>query len=142
MDIEDELKRIGISIPAELRCLFDEYIEQKGYETRSEAVRDLIRSELNKSHVSKNSESDQVFGTLTMVYDHHISALSDKITDIQHDHHESVLATTHVHIDHDNCLEVVIIKGKAGQIEKIANNIISLKGVKLGKTVMLEKDLP
>lgn len=135
----EELMRVGISLPSDLLEQFDMYIEKHGYTNRSEAVRDLIRRELNKETLSSKKE---VFGTLTMLYDHHQTALSDNIMEIQHNHLKNVMATTHVHIDHDNCLEVVLIRGTSQDIEDISNRILALKGVKLGKVVMVGKDIP
>jgi CopG family nickel-responsive transcriptional regulator len=74
-----------------------------------------------------------VVGTVTLVYDHHVRMLSEKLTDLQHDYHQSILSTLHVHLDHDNCLEVLVVRGKAGVVQKIANALISTKGVKHGR---------
>jgi CopG family nickel-responsive transcriptional regulator len=106
-------------------------ISRKGYTNRSEAFRDLIRDEL----VAKQWESPEsnVVGTVTLVYDHHVRLLNEKLTDMQHDHHRMVLSTLHVHLDHDNCLEVLVVKGKARQVEKLAESLISTKGVKHGR---------
>ena len=74
----------------------------------------------------------EVIGTVTIVYDHHVRLLSEKLTDLQHDHHKSILSTVHVHLDHDNCLEVLLVKGKAKEVQRIADALISTKGVKHG----------
>ena len=126
-----ELSRIGVAIDSELLEKFDELISRKGYTNRSEAFRDLIRDEL----VAKQWESPEsnVVGTVTLVYDHHVRLLNEKLTDMQHDHHRMVLSTLHVHLDHDNCLEVLVVKGKARQVEKLAESLISTKGVKHGR---------
>jgi CopG family nickel-responsive transcriptional regulator len=70
---------------------------------------------------------------VTLVYDHHVRMLNDKLLDLQHDYHESILSTLHVHLDHDNCLEILVVKGKASKIQEIANTLISTKGVKHGR---------
>jgi CopG family nickel-responsive transcriptional regulator len=126
-----ELSRIGVAIDSDLLKKFDQLIEKRGYTNRSEAFRDLIRDEL----VEKTSESPEanVVGTVTLVYDHHVRMLTDKLTDLQHDHHKSILSTVHVHLDHDNCLEVLIVRGKSGTVRKIADALISTKGVKHGR---------
>jgi len=126
-----ELSRIGVAIDSELLEKFDELISRKGYTNRSEAFRDLIRDEL----VAKQWESPEsnVVGTVTLVYDHHVRLLNEKLTDMQYDHHRMVLSTLHVHLDHDNCLEVLVVKGKARQVEKLAESLISTKGVKHGR---------
>ena len=126
-----ELSRIGVAIDTDLLGKFDELITERGYTNRSEAFRDLIRDEL----IAKASESSDapVVGTVTLVYDHHVRMLSDKLIDLQHDHHRSILSTLHVHLDHDNCLEVLVVRGKAGVVRKIADALISTKGVKHGR---------
>src|SRR4051794_28285681 len=126
-----DLSRIGVAIDSELLGKFDQLINKRGYTNRSEAFRDLIRDEL----VRKSWESDEadVVGTVTLVYDHHVRMLSEKLTDLQHDHHKNILSTIHVHLDHDNCLEVLIVKGKAKDVQKISDALISTKGVKHGR---------
>jgi len=126
-----ELSRIGVAIDSNLLEKFDRHIAQRGYTNRSEAFRDLIRDEL----VQKMAESPEssVVGTVTLVYDHHVRMLSDKLMDLQHEYHRAILSTLHVHLDHDNCLEVVVVRGKAGAVQKIADALISTKGVKHGR---------
>ncbi len=126
-----ELARIGVAIDSDLLAKFDQLIADRGYTNRSEAFRDLIREELvEKSWESVDAE---VVGTVTLVYDHHVRMLGEKLTDLQHDHHKNILSTIHVHLDHDNCLEVLIVKGQAGAVQKIAGALISTKGVKHGR---------
>lgn len=126
-----ELSRIGVAIDSDLLDRFDRLIEQRGYTNRSEAFRDLIRDEL----VEKTWESPDspVVGTVTLVYDHHVRLLNEKLTDIQHDHHRFILSTLHVHLDHDNCLEVLVVRGTSAEVRKIADVLISTKGVKHGR---------
>jgi len=125
------LSRIGVAIDADLLDKFDRLITQRGYTNRSEAFRDLIRDEL----VEKTWESpeSQVVGTVTLVYDHHVRMLNEKLTDIQHDYHHSILSTLHVHLDHDHCLEVLVVRGKSVEVRKVADVLISTKGVKHGR---------
>ena len=129
-----ELSRIGVAIDSDLLAKFDQLIETRGYTNRSEAFRDMIRDELVQK--SWESPDSQVVGTVTMVYDHHVRMLNEKLTDMQHDHHENILSTLHVHLDHDNCLEVIIVKGKASAVQKIADKLISTKGVKHGRLIL------
>jgi CopG family nickel-responsive transcriptional regulator len=126
-----DLARIGVAIDSSLLGQFDRLIEQRGYTNRSEAFRDLIRDEL----VEQKWESPEadVVGTVTLVYNHHVRTLSERLTSMQHDHHHNILSTMHVHLDHDNCLEVLVVKGKAGNVRKIADGLISTKGVKHGR---------
>jgi len=125
-----QLSRIGVAIDSELLAKFDELIRERGYTNRSEAFRDLIRDDLVEENWEK--PSGLVVGTVTLVYDHHVRQLGDKLTAIQHDHHEQVLSTMHVHLDHDNCLEVLVVKGRAAAVRKIASALTSAKGVKHG----------
>src|SRR5260370_24277311 len=121
-----DLSRIGVAIDSELLQKFDELINKRGYTNRSEAFRDLIRDEL----VEKTWESPEssVVGTVTLVYDHHVRLPNEKLTDRQHDHHRSILSTLHVHLDHDNCLEVLVVRGKAGAVRNIADGLCGLTG--------------
>ena len=126
-----DLCRIGVAIDAGLLEKFDGLIAKRGYTNRSEAFRDLIRDEL----VEKAWESPRrlVVGTVTLIYDHHVRLLNEKLTDMQHAHHHRILSTLHVHLDQDNCLEVLVVRGKAGAVRKIADALISTKGVKHGR---------
>ncbi len=126
-----ELSRIGVAIDSDLLEKFDRLIEQRGYTNRSEAFRDLIRDAL----VEKTWESaeSRVVGTVTLVYDHHVRLLNEKLTDIQHDFHRSILSTLHVHLDHDHCLEVLVVRGKSAEVRRVADALITAKGVKHGR---------
>jgi CopG family nickel-responsive transcriptional regulator len=125
------LSRIGVAIDSELLARFDRLISQRKYTNRSEAFRDLIRDELvEKTWQSPDSD---VVGTVTLVYDHHVRLLSEKLTDIQHHHHRLILSTMHVHLDHDNCLEVLVVRGRSSEVRKVADSLISAKGVKHGR---------
>jgi CopG family transcriptional regulator, nickel-responsive regulator len=126
-----ELSRIGVAIDADLLDSFDRLIARRGYTNRSEAFRDLIRDELVQEMAE--SPDSNVVGTVTLVYDHHVRMLSDKLIDLQHEFHRSVLSTLHVHLDHDNCLEVLVVRGKAAAVQRIADALISTKGVKHGR---------
>ena len=126
-----ELSRIGVAIDSDLLERFDALIAGRGYTNRSEAFRDMIRDELVQT--AWEQPNTEVVGTVTLVYDHHVRMLNERLTDMQHDHFHNVLSTLHVHLDHDNCLEVLVLRGKAGQVKKIADALISTKGVKHGR---------
>ncbi|NOY12638.1 MAG: nickel-responsive transcriptional regulator NikR [Deltaproteobacteria bacterium] len=128
-----DLTRFGVSIDERLLCQFDEIIHQKGYVNRSEAIRDLIRAALVEKEWADDDQ--QTVATVTLVYDHHTRDLSDKLTEHQHSHFEEIVSTLHVHLDHHHCLEVVVIKGKASRVKRIADELIGTKGVKHGKLV-------
>jgi CopG family nickel-responsive transcriptional regulator len=125
------LSRIGVAIDSGLLEKFDRLISQRGYTNRSEAFRDLIRDELVER--TWESPDSHVVGTVTLVYDHHVRLLNQKLTSLQHDYHRSILSTLHVHLDHDNCLEVLVVRGRAADVRKVADALISTKGVKHGR---------
>ena len=126
--------RFGISLDEQLLESYDRLIEAKGYMNRSEAIRDLIRSALV---VEKWDTGDaEMVGTVTLVYNHHVRDLSDKLTEHQHAHHDRVISALHVHLDAHNCLEVLVVRGPAGEVKRIADELIGVKGVKHGQLVM------
>lgn len=110
-----DLCRIGVAITGDLLEKFDTLIESRGYANRSEAFRDLIRNELVQE-VWQSSDAE-VFGTVTLVYNHHVRQLSDRLTELQHKYHSAVMSSLHVHLDHDNCLEVILVRGKASTVQ-------------------------
>ncbi len=128
-----KLVRFGVSLEGNLLKDFDKHIKEKNYENRSEAIRDLIREGFVKKEWSENKE---VAGAVVLVYDHHKRELVNKLTDIQHDFHNFVISNQHIHLDHNNCLETVVVKGKAREIQKLANAMKSQKGVKYGTLTM------
>jgi len=128
-----DLVRTGLSLEQDLLARFDQAISRKHYQNRSEAIRDLIRDYLVAEEVDKNVD---VVGTLTLVYDHHRPNLTEKLVEAQHRAGGKVLAATHVHLDHHNCLEVIIMKGRGGDLKDLANGILSLRGVKHGQLVI------
>jgi CopG family nickel-responsive transcriptional regulator len=126
-----ELSRIGVAIDSDLLARFDDLIGRRGYTNRSEAFRDLIRDELVEE--AWESPERKVVGTVSIVYDHHVRQLSDRLTDLQHEFFHHVLSTLHVHLDHDHCLEVLVVRGKAAEVKKLADTLIATKGVKHGR---------
>ena len=129
-----ETIRFGISIDAKLLDNFDSLIERKGYVNRSEALRDLIRASLIEVKLEEGEE--EMVGTVTLVYNHHVRDLSDKLTEHQHSYHQQIISALHVHLDAHNCLEVLVVRGKSREIKKIADELIGVKGVKHGKLVI------
>jgi CopG family nickel-responsive transcriptional regulator len=128
-----KLSRTGVSLEDDLLREFDRLIAKRGYANRSEAVRDLIRDALLSETVESNRP---VVGTLTLVYDHHVPNLAQKLTEVQHTAGTMVLAATHVHLDHHYCLEVIIMKGRGKEIQAVADGMLALRGVELGKLVL------
>jgi len=137
-----ELARIGIAIPEELLEEFDKLIARRGYATRSEAVRDLIRKEMvDEISASPNAE---VYGTVTLIYDHHTRLLPERLTELQHQYHAAIMSSVHIHLDHDNCLEAILVRGKSALVQKLANALIATRGVKHGRFMLTTsgRDLP
>ena len=126
-----ELIRFGVSMDGRLLARFDQLIDEKGYSNRSEAIRDLIRDELVEQ--SWQEEDEETVGTITLVYDHEIRDLTEKLIDYQHQVHGAVISSLHVHLDEHNCLEVLVVRGKGREIKKVADRLIGTKGVKHGK---------
>lgn len=127
------LTRFGISLDEELLQRFDKMVEEKGYSNRSEAIRDLIRDALVQREWEKGS-GDRV-GTITLIYDHHLRELPERLMELQHNFTHEIISTMHVHLDHDNCLEVLAVRGDAKVVQTIADQLIGTRGVKHGKLV-------
>jgi len=128
-----QLERFGVSMEGDLLKRFDDRIAFRGYRTRSEAIRDLVRQELVDG--AWEHPHAEVFGTVTIIYDHHARGLSDVLSELQHDHHASILCSTHVHVDAHSCLEVIIVRGTTEVVRRIADSLIATKGVKQGHLV-------
>jgi len=125
--------RFAVSLDSKLLDSFDRVIEEQGYNNRSEAVRDLIRDKL----VTQNwDDKEETVGTITLIFNHHLYTLSDDLTSKQHEHHSLIISSMHLHLDHDNCLEIIAVKGKGNDIRKLADSLISMKGVKHGKLTL------
>ena len=127
------LVRFGVSLEKDLLSKFDQRIREKKYTNRSEAIRDLIREDLVKKEWQGNKE---ISGAITLIYDHHKRELLDRITDIQHGFQKLIISTQHIHLDHNNCLEIVAIRGKSKEAEKLAETLKAIKGVKHGTLSM------
>jgi CopG family nickel-responsive transcriptional regulator len=139
---KETVTRFSVSLPPQLLEQFDAMAEAKGYDNRSLAIADMLRGQLVEHR--KQFGGEEIVGTITLVYDHHKQHVQEALTDIQHDHHEVIISAVHVHLDHHNCLEVLIVKGKAALIKKIADELIAAKGVKHGQLTVTTtgKDLP
>ena len=124
-----KLARFGVSLDEELLGPFDELCRQKGYSTRSEAIRDLLRGALAQAAFGSGRS---LGGILTLLFDHHKHDLSRRLTSLQHAAHDLILTTMHVHLDHSNCLEVLILKGDNERVRELSQKLISCRGVKYG----------
>lgn len=138
------IERIGVSLEGELLERFDELIAEKGYANRSEAIRDLIRDALVQRAWAGGKNGDERVAVTALVYDHDSTGLSQKLAHVQHENHRAVVSTLHVHMDAHHCLEVLVLRGKAREIQAMGESLISTKGVKYGRFVPATtgKDLP
>jgi CopG family nickel-responsive transcriptional regulator len=129
--------RFSVSLPENLLRELDQRVIAKGYPSRSEFIRDLIRERM----VGDRWEDDQeeVYGVLTISYDHHQRELSQKLIEVQHGHRVNILCSSHVHLDHDHCLEAIFLQGRASEIEQIGIAIGGLRGVKFAKLTRASK---
>lgn len=126
--------RFSVSLEEDLLEKFDAFCNQQQFATRSEAVRQLIRDMLTRN--AWKSGTQEVVGTLTLVYDHHRSQLRDQLTEVQHDNTDLVISTLHSHLSHDVCLEVIVLRGPADRLQAIAARLRGLKGIYKGELVM------
>ena len=129
--MKEQVARYTVSMNPHLLDKFDKQIERKGYANRSEAIRDLIRASLVEDEWGKATE--KVAATVTLVYNHHTTDLSKKLTEIQHHHNSIIVTTTHVHLDNHNCLEVIILRGKCKEVKTLSEQLVAVKGIKHGK---------
>ena len=126
--MKSPLIRFGVAIERDLLAELDEIVQERGG-TRSELFRDLGRSAVARAKVAKGVEA---VAALTIVYDHHVRDLSEKLTQLQHDLGELVRSTLHVHLSHDYCLEVLVLRGRSDELTAIAERILATRGVKHG----------
>ncbi len=125
------MQRLTISLDVELADAFDAFSRERGYQSRSEAMRDLVRQAVDARDLSADPDAPCV-AALSYVYDHHVRDLPARLTAIGHAHHNLVVATTHVHLDHRDCLETTILKGPAQAVRTLADAIRAERGVRFG----------
>jgi CopG family nickel-responsive transcriptional regulator len=133
------MQRVTISIDEDLATEFDALIAAQGYQSRSEAVRDLVRRAVDTRRLSAEGGGFSV-ASLSYVYDHHTRALAQRLVDIQHNHHDVVVATMHVHLDHESCLENAILKGPTKAVQGLADLIQAERGVRYAKINMISTE--
>jgi len=136
----EQVERIGVSMDKKLLSAFDKLVAKRGYQSRSEAIRDLVRQQLSAEHIG-NPKAEAVAGVF-LVYDHHSTKLMKKLTDLQHSHLLQTICSMHIHLDEHDCMEVIVLRGQVGEINKTAENIVSQKGVKLGRINILSAKSP
>ncbi|WOF17084.1 nickel-responsive transcriptional regulator NikR [Methanoplanus sp. FWC-SCC4] len=142
MTHESDLSRIGISLPKNLLDRFDDILSYRGYSSRSEGIRDAIRSYITYYQWMSDVQGERQ-GVITMVYDHEQRGLLQVLTEIQHDHINIIQSSLHSHVSHDKCLEIILVRGDAGEIKKIAERLMAQKGVESVKltTIPIEDEL-
>jgi len=123
--------RFGVSMESKLIQAFDRHIAEKGYANRSEAIRDLVRENLVQQEWASGTQ--ETVGTVSIVFDHHHGDITEGLTELEHENLRMIVSTLHVHLDHHNCLEVIVLRGKPGEIKRFSDRLISTKGVKHGK---------
>jgi CopG family transcriptional regulator, nickel-responsive regulator len=134
------MERFTISLETELAAQFDELIKVRGYGTRSEAVRDLIRSQL-EAHRRERDASRYCIASLSYVYNHGEHHLAERLASIQHDHHDLAVSTMHAHLDHEQCLETSILRGPSKAVRDFANALIAERGVRHGQLNLISADI-
>lgn len=134
----EQIERIGVSVDKKLLSAFDKLIAGRGYQSRSEAIRDLIRQQISSEQL-KNPRAKAI-AAVFLVYEHHSTKLMEKLTGLQHSHVLQTISSMHIHLDGHNCMEIIVLKGRVSEINKVAEKIISLKGVKLGRINLMSSD--
>lgn len=123
------MQRVTISLDEDLASAFDQLVSATGYQSRSEAVRDLVRDKVEKRRLDRDDQGLCV-ASLSYVFDHHVRDLATRLVEMQHAHHDLVIATTHVHLDHDTCLETTLLKGPAKAVRALADAVSAERGVR------------
>jgi len=126
-----DLERIGVSLDGDLLANFDKLIARQGYQSRSEALRDLVRQQLSQERLS--DPKAKAVAVVFLVYSHHATKLTEKLVGLQHSHLLHAISSLHVHLDAHDCLEIIVLRGQVGEINRVGEQILSMKGVKLGR---------
>jgi CopG family transcriptional regulator, nickel-responsive regulator len=134
------MDRFTISLDENLATAFDELIKERGYTTRSEAVRDILRTHLQRSREQRDTKGSCV-ANLSYVYNHHERELAERLAIIQHAHHDLTISAMHVHLDHDQCLETVMLKGTVIQVRRFAEELVAERGVRHGQLNLVSVEL-
>jgi CopG family nickel-responsive transcriptional regulator len=130
------VERISVSLPADLLVEFDKFVEERGYTNRSGAIGDAMRSVLSENRL----EDGQGVGVVSFVYDHDVPKLAERLVEIQH-HFAEVVSSLHVHLSHDLCAEIIVVRGKSSEIQKLSDKIQSMRGVKIVKASVLPAEI-
>lgn len=134
------MERFTISLDEPLACEFDDLIRRRGYANRSEAVRDMLRRELEADRLQRD-DAPHCVAALSYIYDHHARQLADRLTDMQHHAHDLVVSAMHVHLDHDHCLETLILRGDTNATRQFADALAAERGVRHAQLNLVPADL-
>ncbi|UCG48238.1 MAG: nickel-responsive transcriptional regulator NikR [Phycisphaerales bacterium] len=134
------LERIGISLDSTLLSMFDKLIAGQGYESRSEAIRDLVRQQLSREFAG-DPKAEGV-AVVVLVYDHHAANIAEKLIRLQHSHILHAISSLHVHLGAHDCLEIIVLRGRVGRINKMGESLVSMKGVRLGRINLVATETP
>jgi len=137
---EEAMERFTISLDENLAREFDALIPSRGYENRSEAVRDILRARIEESRLERR-QAPYCIAALSYIYNHHERDLAERLTSPQHAHHDLPVSTMHAHLDHDNCMETVILRGSTGAVRKFADAMMAERGVRHGALNLVPADL-
>lgn len=133
------MQRFTISLDEDLALAFDQLIRSRGYTNRSEAIRDMLRQELEHTRLARE-EAPHCVASLSYVYNHHERQLAERLTEQQHHAHDLVVSTMHVHLDHDHCLEAVILRGATEEVRRFADRLSAERGVRHGQLNLIPVD--
>jgi len=134
------MERITISVDEDLVADFDALISERGYRNRSEAMRDLLRAELERARGTRD-DGEFCIAALSYVYNHHERELSERLTGLQHAHHDLTVSTLHAHLDHDNCLECALLRGPSVEVRRFAEALVAERGVRHGSLNLISAEL-
>lgn len=140
MDNKDKLVRISISLPESLLTEFDDMVEQKLFDSRSQAVSDMIHQSL--AEYRKDVGGEVMAGTINLVYDHSVPNLQKVLADLQYQYLDEVISSLNVHLTHNKTMSVVLVQGPGKKLQKIANEVISRRGVITGRLLLSAAILP
>jgi CopG family nickel-responsive transcriptional regulator len=130
-----ELVRTALSLDGDLLVKFDEWMAARGYTNRSEAVRDLMRAAMVEREWA--DPKAKVVASLSIIYDHAAHTLAQALAHMQHEDHRAILCSQHVHLDHRRCLEVILMRGTAGQLRRLSDAIVATRGIQAGKLTLM-----
>ncbi|MDR1621927.1 MAG: nickel-responsive transcriptional regulator NikR [Synergistaceae bacterium] len=133
----EKLARFGVTVPENVLSEFDLRLRRSGKKNRSDVIRQLMRNHITEDRWQE--EGGQVYGTVTLMYDHHSSCISKDLTSTQHDHGKNIVCTTHVHVDGDTCLECIVLRGDAARIRAFIDSLGKIKGIKSIDTVITSR---